>query len=96
MTNIGSGFEISIGDTAKLIADTMGARIDIECDEQRLRPDASEVERLFAGTAKAEKLMRWRPAFGGRDGFRRGLEETIAWFRDPQNLRRYKIDGYQL
>jgi NAD dependent epimerase/dehydratase len=96
VTNIGSGFEISIGDTAKLIADAMGVRIDIECDAQRLRPDASEVERLFAGTAKAERLMQWRPAFGGRDGFRRGLEETIAWFSDQQNLRRYRIDGYSI
>lgn len=96
VTNIGSGFEISIGDTAKLIADAMGVKIDVECDEQRLRPDASEVERLLAGTAKAEAMMRWRPAFGGREGFRRGLEETIAWFRDPQNLRRYKIDGYNI
>ena len=94
MTNIGSGFEISIGDTARLIAELMGVGIEIETDEQRLRPAGSEVERLLASTAKAERLMDWRPAHGGRDGFRRGLERTIAWFTDPANLAHYKTDRY--
>lgn len=93
--NLGSGFEISIGDTARLIADVIGREVAITTDDVRLRPSGSEVERLFAGTAKADRLLGWRPAFGGRDGFRRGLERTVAWFADPVNLRLYR-DGYQL
>lgn len=95
-TNIGSGFEVSIGETARLIAEVMGVDIEIECDARRLRPDASEVERLFAGTAKAEAEMAWAPAFGGKEGFRRGLALTADWFRDPANLARYKPHRYTL
>ncbi|RMD88193.1 MAG: NAD-dependent dehydratase, partial [Alphaproteobacteria bacterium] len=92
---IGSGFEISIGETAALIAGLMDADIAIRCEEERLRPERSEVQRLVAATAKAEKLLGWRPEFGGREGFRRGLERTIAWFRDPANLARYRPGSYQ-
>ena len=55
-----------------------------------MRPAASEVERLYAGIDKAERLLGWQPLYGGRDGFRRGLAETIAWFGDagqPQPLQ---------
>lgn len=96
VTNVGSGFEISIGDTVKLIAEVMGKDIEIVCDQARLRPEKSEVERLFAGTAKAAANLGWRPEYGGLEGFRRGLETTAAWFSDPANLARYKIDLYNL
>jgi nucleoside-diphosphate-sugar epimerase len=96
VTNIGSGFEISIGDTAHTIAELMGAKIEIETDQQRLRPAASEVERLFASYAKAEELMGWRPNYGGLDGFKRGMIKTIDWFTKPDNLRRYKSDVYNI
>lgn len=92
--NIGSSFEISIGDTARMIADLMQAEIDILTDEQRLRPDKSEVERLYADNGKAQQLTGWAPEFSGHDGFRRGLEETIAWFSESQNLAAYKADRY--
>lgn len=92
--NTGSGFEISIGDTAALIAELMGAKVKIERSNERVRPAASEVERLFADIAKAQKLLGWKPDYAGRDGFRRGLEDTIAWFRDPAKLSRYKIGQY--
>ncbi|HYH23013.1 MAG TPA: NAD-dependent 4,6-dehydratase LegB [Azospirillum sp.] len=95
VTNVGSNFEVSIGDTARMIGALMGRDLTIDCDDARLRPAASEVERLFADVSKAERLMSWRPAFGGRDGFRRGLERTIAWFSDPANLARYP-QGYQV
>ena len=94
--NLGSGFEISIGDTARLIAQVMGVEVEIETDEQRLRPAGSEVERLFAATGKVRALTPWRPEFGGHDGFRRGLELTSAWFRNPANLARYKHDIYNI
>lgn len=94
--NIGSGFEISIGDTARTIAEVMGADIEIRCDDQRLRPENSEVERLFADVEKAQRLMAWEPAYGGLEGFRRGLEATAAWFSDPANLACYKSDRYNI
>lgn len=94
VTNIGSGFEISIGDTVNLIAELMQARVEIETDEQRMRPAGSEVERLWACTLKAERAMGWQPGHGGRSGFARGLSKTIAWFSDPRNLAHYKTDRY--
>tara|TARA_R110001592_G_scaffold17919_7_gene74956 strand:+ start:2893 stop:3903 length:1011 start_codon:yes stop_codon:yes gene_type:complete len=95
VTNIGSGFEISIGETAAAIGRVMGRNVEIVSDEQRMRPDASEVERLFAGVAVAEGSLGWAPAHGGRDGFDKGLEKTIEWFTDPANLARYP-EGYQV
>jgi len=94
--NLGSGFEISIGDTARAIAAVMGAPIEIEMDEQRRRPEKSEVERLCAGTDKARRLLAWSPEFAGLDGFKRGLARTVDWFRDPVNLAKYKADTYNL
>lgn len=94
--NIGSGFEISIGDTAKSIADMMGVNLEIDLDEQRFRPKKSEVERLWAGTDKAVELMNWYPVYGGIEGFKRGLMETIDWFLEPRNLALYKHDRYNI
>jgi dTDP-glucose 4,6-dehydratase len=94
--NSGSGFEISIGDTARLIAEAMGADIDIVEDQQRLRPEKSEVERLFASNEKLRRLTAWTPAHDRLDGFRRGLAQTVAWFTAPGNLAAYKTDIYNL
>jgi len=96
VTNIGSNFEISVGDTAALIADIMGASIDIVCEEDRLRPGNSEVERLFSSNEKAKKLCGWSPKYGGKEGFRAGLTETIAWFSQLENLAGYKTDIYNI
>jgi dTDP-glucose 4,6-dehydratase len=94
--NLGSNFEISIGDTAHAIAEAMGTSIEIMTDEQRLRPEKSEVERLWASNTKAGELLGWQPKYGSREGFLRGLTETIAWFREPANLSAYKADIYNL
>ncbi len=96
VVNIGSGFEISIGETARLIADVMDSEIEIESDDARLRPDGSEVERLFAGTERARALFAWAPEYDGEAGFRRGLEATVDWFQDPENLSAYKHDRYNI
>ena len=96
VVNLGSNFEISIGDTACLIAETMGTEIDIVTDQARLRPENSEVERLWADNTKAKQLFGWQPAYGGRDGFKRGLAETVEWFQDPSNLASYKADLYNI
>ena len=95
-TNIGSGFEISIGDTVRTIAEMMGVEVEIECDPVRLRPANSEVERLFASYDKAEQLMGWRPKYGGPQGFKQGLSKSIEWFTDPVNFALYKSDTYNL
>jgi NAD dependent epimerase/dehydratase len=92
--NLGSNFEISIGDTAHAIAEAMGTSIEIITDDQRLRPEKSEVERLWASNTKARELLGWQPQYGGRDGFMRGLAETITWFREPSHLSAYKADTY--
>lgn len=94
--NVGSGFEISIGDTAKLIAELMGRDVDIRIDEQRLRPDGSEVERLWADTGKAERLLGRKPAEDPFDGLRTGLRKTIEWFTRPENLAGYRPHRYHL
>lgn len=94
--NLGSDYEISIGDTARTIAEIMDAHIDIEIDEQRLRPEMSEVERLWASNGKARELLGWVPSYGGLDGFRKGITETVAWFKDPANLAAYKSDVYNI
>lgn len=96
VVNFGSNYEISIGDTARLIAETMGAEIEIDTDDKRLRPKDSEVERLWADNAKAKRLFGWEPAYSGRDGFKRGLAETAGWFADPKNLAAYKADRYNI
>ncbi len=94
--NIGSNFEISIGDAAQVIAELMNVEIEIETDEARLRPANSEVERLWASNEKAARLLGWVPRYGQLDGFRRGLAETIAWFQRPGRLAAYKPDSYNL
>lgn len=94
--NIGSNFEVSIGETAEMIADIMGVHLTIETDEQRLRPEKSEVERLWAENKKAKELLGWEPQYGGKEGLRKGLEETIEWFTNPQNLAQYKVDVYNI
>ena len=94
--NVGSNYEISIGETARLIAEVMGAEIEIETEDNRIRPEKSDVERLWADNSKAKELLGWEPAYGGREGFKRGLEDTAAWFTDPENLKRYKADIYNI
>lgn len=95
--NIGSNFEVSIGDTVGLIAEVMGITIEIETDQVRLRPEKSEVERLWADNTKAKQLLGWEPIYGGREGLKRGLAETVAWFvKSSEILKNYKADIYNV
>jgi dTDP-glucose 4,6-dehydratase len=96
VVNAGSNYEISIGDTVKTIAEAIGCDYEIECDAERIRPAASEVDRLWAANDKARRLLDWVPQYGGIEGFRRGIGETVQWFRDPVNLIRYKPDIYNV
>jgi NAD dependent epimerase/dehydratase len=96
VVNLGSNFEISIGETAQLIAETMGVQVELVSDDARMRPANSEVERLWADNNKAKQIFGWQPTYGGHDGFKRGLRETIEWFTQSHNLRSYKTDIYNL
>ncbi len=96
VVNFGSGFEISVGDTAHLIAEVMNTPTEIRTDEVRMRPAGSEVERLWCDNTKARELFGWTPAFGGKDGFRRALAVTVEWFTRPENLAKYKPDQYNI
>jgi NAD dependent epimerase/dehydratase len=92
--NLGSNFEISIGETAQLIAECFGVSIEFVSDEVRMRPENSEVARLWADNAKAKEFFGWQPIFAGRDGLKRGLSETINWFEQSRNFRFYKPGIY--
>lgn len=96
VVNLGSNFEISIGDTVQLISEVMNADVEIITDEVRLRPENSEVERLWADNSKARQLFGWQPGYGGYEGFKQGLAETIEWFTQSDNLRGYKSDIYNI
>jgi dTDP-glucose 4,6-dehydratase len=94
--NIGSNYEISIGETVREIARVMGAEVEVISDDLRHRPAKSEVERLWADNRKARELLGWEPKFSGVEGLRRGLALTADWFRDERNLAMYKSDIYNL
>jgi NAD dependent epimerase/dehydratase len=96
VVNVGSSFEISIGDTAGLIAELMQRDVEFTVDQQRMRPTGSEVERLWADNTRARELAEWRPEYAGIDGLKRGLAQTIEWFSNPINLRRYKAALYNI
>ncbi|MCA9482371.1 MAG: NAD-dependent 4,6-dehydratase LegB [Nitrospina sp.] len=94
--NIGSQFEISVGDTVRLIGEAMNREITVEQEDARLRPEQSEVERLLASNEKAQQLTGWKPEYAGREGLKRGLEKTIEWFSVPDNLKLYKTNTYNV
>jgi len=94
--NIGSDFEISIVETAQTIAEVMNTEVEIETDIERIRPEKSEVNRLRADIGKARKLFGWNPKYGSKNGFVKGLQETAEWFSQPDNLKMYKWDTYNI
>lgn len=94
--NIGSNFEINIKDTAETIAKVMNTTVEFVTDDVRLRPEKSEVERLWASNEKALHVLGWEPEYGGILGFERGIQKTIEWFVNPDNLKYYKTDVYNI
>ena len=72
----------------------MSESVTIISEEQRLRPKNSEVERLVADNSKAKQLFNWQPKESGIESFKSGLELTINWFSDGENLSSYKTDTY--
>lgn len=94
--NIGSNFEISMKQTAELIAETMNANVEFVQAHERLRPEKSEVERLWADNSKAKILTHWQPKYAGLSGFKQALQETIPWFLDRENAKYYKSHLYNI
>jgi len=87
--NIGSGFEISVGDTVKLISEITGKKLEVKTETARLRPENSEVERLCCDHAKAKKILGWQPKTTGLEGLRAGLMQSLEWFAKPENRSYY-------
>jgi len=90
--NIGSNSEISIGDTLNLIKDIMRSDVEFIVDEQRLRPEKSEVNRLWCDNSKIKVLTGFEPQVGLKEGLRR----TVDWFMQPENLKKYKSGIYNV
>lgn len=90
--NIGSNFEISVGDTLNMIRELMNSDVEFLIDEQRIRPEKSEVFRLWCDNSKIRELTGFEPNYN----IRQGLQETINWFTRPENLAKYKADIYNV
>lgn len=90
--NIGSNYEISVGDTFKLIEKLMGKKVTFEVDEQRIRPEKSEVQRLWCDNSLIYGLTDFKPQVS----IEQGLQKTIEWFLNPLNLQKYKTDIYNI
>ncbi len=90
--NIGSNREISVGDLVGLIIEATGHEVSIETDEQRKRPEQSEVERLWCDNTRIRELTGFEPQVALREG----LARTVAWFRQPANLSKYKSGIYNV
>ena len=92
VTNIGMKAEISIGDLAQRIAETMNIQLTIKSSEERIRPKNSEVERLFCENAKLLKHTSWKPNYT----LEQGIAEVIEWMKKPENLTIYKAEQYNV
>jgi NAD dependent epimerase/dehydratase len=90
--NIGSNFEISVKDTLELIKDIMQSDVKFITDEQRIRPENSEVHRLWCDNTKIKSLTGFEPHFS----IRSGLKKTVDWFIKKENLSKYKSDIYNV
>ncbi len=90
--NIATGVEHTIGDVANVLISELNPDARVVTDEQRLRPDASEVFRLMGDNSKITTLTPWRPAYD----LSAGLRDTIDWFKQPDNLARYKTWLYNV
>lgn len=90
--NIGSNYEISIGDTFNLIKKIMNVDAKVLTDETRIRPDKSEVHRLWCDNTLIKKLTSYEPQVG----IEKGLTYTIEWFMNRDHLKKYKAHIYNV
>lgn len=94
--NIGNQFEISIKGILDIFKKDFNYDFKIIIDKKRVRPKKSEVFRLLSSDVKARKLLQWKPNFEGIIGFKKGLKKTIEWFSNPDNLRLYNSNIYNI
>ncbi|SCL91553.1 dTDP-glucose 4,6-dehydratase [Sporanaerobacter sp. PP17-6a] len=90
VVNAGSNHEISIGDLAEKIIEILGKKVNIICDEDRIRPEGSEVNRLWADNTKIKELTGWSPKYTLEEG----LKETACWIE--KNMRYFKANIYNV
>jgi NAD dependent epimerase/dehydratase len=90
--NIGSNYEISVGDTLNLIKELMNSDVEFISETQRIRPGNSEVFRLWCDNSKIRNLTGFKPEFD----LKAGLKETIDWFTKSENLKKYKTGIYNV
>jgi len=90
--NIGSGTEISINELAELIINILGVSASVVSDEHRFRPKNSEVERLVCDSSLLSQLTGWKPEVTIKEG----IVKTIEWFKDENNLKKYKSEIYNI
>ena len=90
--NIATCSEISIEELALEIINQINPKAKIICDEERLRPDKSEVNRLLGCNKKIKNLTNWNPEYS----FKEGIKETIEWFKNEEVLKKYKSDIYNI
>jgi len=90
--NIGSNFEISVGDTLNIIKEIMNSDVEFITDKQRIRPGKSEVQRLWCDNSKIKSLTGFEPQYS----IKQGLEKTIEWFLQEENLKKYKANIYNV
>ena len=96
VTNLGTGYEITMKELANKISKLMNKKIKIVEDKKRVRPKNSEVERLKSDFSRAVKILNWKPKYAGEKGFEDGLKKTIQWYSDPTNLEKFKSGIYNL
>ncbi len=92
VVNIGSNYEISVADTLNLIRELMGSHVEFVIDQQRMRPEKSEVSRLWCDNTKIRNLTGFEPKFP----IKQGLQKTIEWFTAEKNLAKYKANIYNV
>ena len=92
IVNIGSNYEISMGEVVNLIKELMDSDIEVVEEKERIRPEKSEVHRLWCDNTKIRELTGFEPKYSIREG----LKKTINWFTNPENLQRYKFDIYNI
>lgn len=94
--NIGSSFEISIREIVNIISRITNIKKKIIINKERTRISGSEVERLYCSNVKAKKLLNWKQEYKGRKGFIKAIEKTIEWYQNPLNLKKFKLNIYNI
>ena len=90
--NIGSNYEISMGEVVNLIKELMNSNIEVVEEKKRIRPEKSEVFRLWCDNTKIRELTDFKPKYSIKEG----IKKTINWFTKPENLQKYKFDIYNI